>query len=128
MPQTHILKFIHYILALLWIYQGLIPKLLFLSTDEIMIWQSLGLPLDMAKVAGYLGGVIEILFGVLFLIHPHQFLHYLNILGMIGLLFLMLIVLPHTIIASFNPVVMNVAMASLSVVALLLLRQSTDQK
>lgn len=117
-----IIKFIHTILAVLWIYQGLFPKLLFTSQDEIAMWQYLGLSTETARLCGQAGGIAEIIFGLLFLIYPHKFLHYINIAGMLGLFLAVVITLPHTLIATFNPFVMNLGMASLSIIALYFIR------
>ncbi|NUG24359.1 DoxX-like family protein, partial [Acinetobacter lactucae] len=35
MKNINIFKFINLVLAFLWIYQGLVPKFLFLNSDEI---------------------------------------------------------------------------------------------
>lgn len=122
MSNTHILKFIHYVLAFLWIYQGVFPKLLYTSADEIAMWKAIGLTTEIAKLCGQIGGIAEIIFGLLFIIFPLKILHYLNILGMVGLFIGVALTLPHTLIAAFNPVVMNVAMASLSIIALMLIK------
>lgn len=121
--NNHPLRFIHYTLAFLWMYQGLVPKLLWTSTDEIAIWQWFGTSTETAILLGKTSGVIEIIFGVLFLVYPHRILHYLNIISMIALLFGVMMIFPAHLISAFNPVVMNVAMASLSVVALMHIRQ-----
>lgn len=123
MQTQTILRFIHYCLAALWLYQGIVPKLLLTSQDEIAIWQFTGMNLEMAKLYSQISGVIEIIFGLLFIFYPHKYLHYLNILGMGALLTGVAIILPHTLIAAFNPVVMNLAMASLSIIALMLYTQ-----
>ena len=84
------------------------------------MWQFIGISIELAKLCGQISGIIEIIFGLLFLIYPHKLLHYLNILGMAGLLMGVAIIMPHTLVAAFNPIVMNIAMASLSVIALML--------
>lgn len=117
------LRLIHYSLAFLWIYQGLVPKLLWTSTDEVAIWQWFGTSTETAILLGKSSGVIEIIFGALFLVFPHKILHYLNILGMLALLLGVMMIFPKHLIGAFNPVVMNVAMAALSVVALMHIRQ-----
>lgn len=126
MKQQQILRFINSTLGLLWIYQGVFPKLLFISQDEIAMWQFTGMSIEMARLCGQISGVIEIFFGFLFLFYSHKYLHYLNILGMIGLLIGVVIIMPYTLIAAFNPVVMNLAMASLSIVALMLYETRTQ--
>ena len=122
MSEVKILKFIHCMLGVLWIYQGLFPKLLFISQDEITMWQFMGFSSDMARLAGQAGGIAEIIFGAAFIVYPHKILHWLNIIGMAGLLILVAISLPHQLLAAFNPVVMNMAIGSLSVIALLLMQ------
>ena len=37
------LRTIQFALAALWLYQGLVPKILFQSTAELQIWQNMGL-------------------------------------------------------------------------------------
>lgn len=127
MKDIYILKFIHIILALLWIYQGLIPKLLFISTEEIAVWKWLGLPDNYAKLAGQGAGIAEIIFGLSFIFLSMKILHYINILGLLFLLILIAIVLPNTLISAFNPVVMNIAMISLSCIFLMLYRPILDK-
>lgn len=120
MRHQHIIKFIHYILAALWCYQGLIPKLLFISPEEIAVWQWIGFSTNTATRLGQLSGVIEIIFALLFILLPIKLLHYLSIIGLLFLLLLIGWVVPNSLIGAFNPVVMNIAMISLSVIALML--------
>lgn len=123
LTNQQILKFIHISLAGLWIYQGLIPKLLFTSPDEIAVWQWIGLSLEHATWAGQASGFAEILFGLLFIFAPSKYLHYLSMLGLFFLLLLIGVLIPDTLIRAFNPVVMNLAMISLSAIALMLYQQ-----
>ena len=112
-------------LAVLWIYQGLIPKILFQSAAEIAIWQSMGLELHLAKICVALSGMIEIMFGCAFLIWQRAvFIHQLNILGLSGLLLLIMITDPLQLTTAFNPVVMNIAMITLSLLAIQLFKLS----
>ncbi len=115
-------------LALLWLYQGLVPKLLFQSPDEIIIWQNMGLDLVLAKILLGLSGGIEMLFGLFFLKWSRSILlHSLNIIGLIGLLLLIICIAPLQLTAAFNPVVMNIAMLMLSVVAVQLIVQEQNK-
>lgn len=116
---------IHLTLAFLWVYQGLVPKVLFINADEIAVWQYFGLSHAHAILAGQAAGIAEIIFGILFLRLRHPYLHYLNLLGLFGLLILIALLIPSSLIAAFNPVTMNIAMMSLSVVYLAL---QYDQK
>ncbi|WP_081619540.1 DoxX-like family protein [Vitreoscilla stercoraria] len=107
MLASKMLKWIHCVLGFLWLYQGIFPKLLFTSSDEIAIWESLGFNTQIAHLGAQIGGVAEIVLGVLFLFWQHKLLHYLNIAAMVSLLLLVAITLPHALVAAFNPVVMN---------------------
>jgi len=127
LEKMSVLKFIQIMLAILWCYQGLIPKLLFISPDEIKVWQWIGLTYEHAIWAGKMSGVMEIIFGLLFILLPSKFLHYLNMLGLLFLLVLIGLILPDTLLRSFNPVVMNIAMMSLSCIALMLYQQGQQR-
>lgn len=113
-----ILKFCQLIIALLWIYQGLIPKVIFQVIDEQYVWQQLHIPPTYIPSMIILSGIAEIIFGSLFLFITHKYLHWLNIFSLIGLFFFVLNIYPDKIYQAFNPVVMNIALASLSVIAL----------
>lgn len=110
-------------LVFLWLYQGLVPKILFQSAAEIVIWQNMGLDLHLAKIMVGLSGLAEMIFGLLFLKWNHFIvLHCLNIVGLIVLLLLILITDPLQLTTAFNPVVMNIAMLMLSVLAIQLIQ------
>ena len=57
------LRTIQLTLVILWLYQGLIPKILFQSPAEITIWQNLGFERVLAKVLVGFSGIGEMLFG-----------------------------------------------------------------
>ncbi|MFH4293839.1 DoxX-like family protein, partial [Acinetobacter baumannii] len=59
MGNAKTLKFINFVLALLWIYQGVVPKIIFINSDEIFVWQTIGLSFDYAKLAGRGSGIAE---------------------------------------------------------------------
>ena len=122
------LRLIQIALAVLWIYQGLIPKILFQSTAEIAIWQSMGLELTLAKICVALSGMIEMIFGCTFVIWPRAIiLHQLNILGLAGLLLLIMLTNPLQLTTAFNPVVMNMAMIVISMLAIQILKLRNQQ-
>lgn len=117
------LQIIQMSLAALWIYQGLIPKILFKADDERRIWMLQGFNEHTALSFMQCSGAIEIIFGALFLTgYKILALHYLNIVGMLGLSFLILLVDPHYFTQAFNPFVMNIAMLALSVTAIHLIK------
>ena len=96
-------------------YQGLIPKILFINPDEIAIWQTFGLSYTQAQLAGQGSGVLECVFALLFLFSSSKYLHYLSIFSLVFLFALVAFLIPDSLIRAFNPVVMNLAMISLSI-------------
>lgn len=119
----NILWTIHITLAVLWVYQGLIPKVLYKAQDEQYIWQQQGFDELISLILMQFSGYIEIIFGMLFLVFKQsKILHFLNILGVLGLSLLIAIIDMRYFQNAFNPFVMNVAMASLSIIALQLLQ------
>ena len=118
-PIGNTLLIINITLAVLWIYQGLIPKLMYSALDEQRLWQLQGIGELKMLLLIEISGFLEIIFGVLFLIFRHsKILHYLNILGMVGLSLLIVITDIQYFQQVFNPFVMNIGMAMLSVIAL----------
>ena len=119
----NILWTIHITLAVLWVYQGLIPKVLYKAQDEQYIWQQQGFDELISLILMQFSGYIEIIFGMLFLVFKQsKILLFLNILGVLGLSLLIAIIDMRYFQNAFNPFVMNVAMASLSIIALQLLQ------
>jgi hypothetical protein len=117
------LRSIQLSLVFLWLYQGLIPKILFQSAAEIAIWQNMGFELNLAKIMVGLSGLAEMIFGLLFLKWNHFIiLHCINIVGLVVLLLLIIITDPLQITTAFNPMVMNIAMLMLSVLAIQLIQ------
>ena len=108
-------NFINLSLAFLWGYQGLIPKILFINPDEIAIWQTFGFSYAQAQLAGRGSGILECIFALLFLLSSSKYLHYLSIFSLVFLFTLVAFLIPDSLIRAFNPVVMNLAMISLSI-------------
>ncbi len=106
-------------LAFIWIYQGLVPKLLFRDTGELTLLQHTHLFPGSEGLILSLVGLGEIVFGGLFLFWWHsRFVSLLNIL----LLFLLglgaLLSQPPVFVAPFNPLTLSLAMIALSVIGL----------
>ena len=125
MNNNPLLKFINLSLSFLWGYQGLVPKILFINPDEIAIWQTFGLSYAQAQLAGQLSGVLECVFALLFLFNSSKYLHYLSIFSLVFLFALVAFLIPDSLVRAFNPVVMNIAMISLSVCYCMLRNQET---
>ncbi len=104
-------------IAFVWVYHGLVPKLLGPHTDELAMNMALGLNLEQAKQLAFLGGSAEIAFGVAVLVFwKHRWPLVLTALSMVGLLAFALTVHPLLAVAAFNPVTTNLTVLALAVV------------
>ncbi len=107
-------------LALVWIYQGLVPKILFPDSGELTILAGAGIAANQARTLLTAVGVAEIGFGLLLLVRPlSRWLHGLNIAGLLVLGAGALFSDASVFILPFNPVAVNLPMIALSVIALL---------
>ncbi|TAF65007.1 MAG: hypothetical protein EAZ55_10155 [Cytophagales bacterium] len=106
-------------LAIIWIYQGLIPKILFTDTGEIEILRQSGLFSGYEENVLTCIGLAEIIFGLSLIFIQRKTLQYFNISGLllltIGAIFSnsMIFTLP------FNPFSLNLSMIALSIIAIL---------
>jgi hypothetical protein len=108
-------------LCLIWLYQGLVPKLLFPDSGEMDILQGAVFIHGFERPILTLMGLGEIAFGLLFvMLHggKRKILYKMNILVLV-LLGLGAAVHPAIYIAPFNPITLSLAMIALSFTGLL---------
>ncbi|MBF9143545.1 DoxX-like family protein [Hymenobacter properus] len=116
-----IMALVRFTLGFVWIYQGVVPKLLFPDTGELRILQGAGFSAGTAHGVAAAVGVGEILFGLLFWLLPMDKLRPVYWLNMLGLLVLgagALFSQPAVFVAPFNPLTLNLALMALAAVAL----------
>lgn len=114
--------------ALVWIYHGLVPKLLRPHADELALWASFGLSLESATRLAMAAGAIEIVFGVLILILWRQAWPLMaTAIAMPCLLAMVAVSAPALLAGAFNPVSTNLCVFALAVVALKLRREVGGQ-
>lgn len=107
-------------LALVFIWHGLVPKILWLSADEVAMISAHGLPahaLFEPAVLAALAGVAEVVLGLLLLALPRQ--RWPVLLAAAALVLLLLDVVwlsPHLLIQAFNPLTTNLAALALCAV------------
>jgi uncharacterized membrane protein YphA (DoxX/SURF4 family) len=107
-------------LAFVWIYQGLVPKLVCQSPVELGLLSHLG------PMFGFLCSVMgygEVLFGLLILLSPWRWPFLLNIAAMLGLFGFVSLTEPQLLVQPFNPVSLNVAVIALSITAFISIRK-----
>jgi hypothetical protein len=105
-------------LAMIWIYQGLIPKLLFRqSSGELDTVRAFGMTASLADPALTLVAFIEIMFGVsLLLLWRVRFLFLINVAALVVLGVVAFTGQPRLFIGQFNPATLNLAMVALGIV------------
>jgi hypothetical protein len=107
-------------LAFIWIWHGLVPKLLLLHADEVAILAEAGLPAAWLSPAAYAVGLLELLFGLAFIPLAHRRWPWLLTMGlMIAATAGVLVNSPQRAGAAFGPVTLNLAVAVLAAIGLL---------
>ncbi len=116
-----IMALVRFTLGFVWVYQGVVPKLLYPDTGELSILQGAGFSAGAARQVAAAVGVGEILFGLLFWLLPARRLRPVYWLNMVGLVVLgagAVFSQPAVFIAPFNPFTLNLALMALAAVAL----------
>lgn len=108
-------------LSFVWIYQGLIPKLVFKHQDEMTMLSQAGISYELAGNLLMMLGAAEIIFGLTLLIWwQDRKLLWMNVILMIAALAAVSIKSPGYLVAAFNPVALNLSMLALSAGAIAL--------
>ena len=117
-----VLKVSNFLIALTWVYHGIVPKLMFMETGELEMLTASGLFSGFEKEGVYAAGIAEILFGLAFLFLGRlRILHYLNIFSLLALGATAFVAKPEIYLAPFNPATTSFGVIGLSVIALHLL-------
>jgi len=100
-------------IAFIWIWHGLVPKLIFRHFDEQTMLAQAGLPTSLLPWIG----VLEIVFGVIVLAAWRQRSVFIaNILMMLVATITVAVKSPAYLEAAFNPITLNLAIVALSVI------------
>ncbi|MEI8033572.1 MAG: DoxX-like family protein [Chlorobiaceae bacterium] len=117
--QSRVLLLCRILLALSWIYQGAVPKIVCRSSGEIELIGHV-IPLyQWACMAVTWMGVAEIGFGLLILVSRGGWVFWCNIVTLTGLLLYVALFEPAMFALPFNPLTLNLSLITLSVIALL---------
>jgi hypothetical protein len=107
------------VIAFIWLYHGLIPKLIFLSQDEVALLTNSGFLPDAARVAVRLLGIGEIVLGLAMLVGWHWRWLFLVNVGLLCLATLgVIITSPQYLIEAFNPITLNLTTITLALIGL----------
>lgn len=108
------------LVAFVWIYHGLVPKILYADRDESTMLLASGISPDHLVTVRTLIGVGEIILGVAMLLAWRaRSLFSLTIVLMIAALVPVAAQSPQYLVAAFNPVTLNLCMIALSAIGLL---------
>jgi hypothetical protein len=123
-PETSIKNSIvqntaRYFLAFIWIYQGLIPKLLFKDSGELEILRATGIFSGYEEIILTIIGIAEIIFGLAFLFTPpNKIIYHLNNLALVFLGLGAIFSQPKIFTDPFNPATLTLAMIGLAIAGL----------
>ena len=107
-------------LAFIWIYQGLVPKLLFADAGELRMLRDAGFAVSSSPPTRSVIGVTEICFGLaMLLLWQQRWPLWLTLVAMAVATAVVSVTSRAFLTAAFNPIVLNLAVAALAVVGLL---------
>ena len=111
-------------IAFIWIYQGLVPKLLLHAPDELAMNIAAGFSEAGARTFSNIAGIAEITLGLLVLLSGARWTLQLTIALMIALTAVVAAAKPVYLVGAFNALTLNLAVAALAWVALLLRKKA----
>lgn len=104
--------------GLVWIYQGLVPKLLYTDTGELELLRQSGSFSGHEKDVLTAIGFAEILFGLMLLFVHKRAIHLINIAVLLGLSITVIFSDPAIYTLPFNPFSLNLSLVALSAITL----------
>lgn len=106
-------------LAFIWLWHGLVPKLIVRHPDEFTPLTNVGMDRETAETLVTLAGWGEITFGLLILLlWKARWPLWVSIVVMIGLLISVLFTAPELALGAFNPVTLNVLVITVALIGL----------
>ncbi|MBG6291262.1 DoxX-like family protein [Pseudomonas nitroreducens] len=115
-------------LGLVFLYHGLVPKLLFLSPDEVRMIEAHGWLLSTQRIAEVAGAAEIVLALAILLLRRSRWPLWLAAAALLGLLVDVALFAPELLLGAFNPVSTNVAALALCAIALLGERDATPPR
>ena len=113
----------------IWLYQGLVPKLLGPHADEMAMAAAFGVPPNLQSAVSFSAGFAEIALAVCIFMMPSKVWPQLaSVVVTAGLLVFVALFAPRYLMGAFNPVVMNVSSIALSVIGIICFRSGANSK
>lgn len=114
------------VLAFSWVYQGAVPKVICKSPEEIELLEHIIKTNELACSMVTWMGYGEIVFGIILLFTARGWIFLLNVLALILLLGYVVVFQPDLLTMPFNPLILNVSLIGISLIAYNELRKSKD--
>lgn len=114
--------FITFLICFIWLYHGLIPKIVFMHPDEISMVENLApVSYENAYWIVFITGIIEVIFGVIWILYKNKRILFGLQLIVIPLLTLTAIIAqPSSLVHPFNPLTLNMSIILLSIIGFFL--------
>jgi hypothetical protein len=108
-----------YSLIFIWLWHGIVPKLIFQSESELELMRWSDFAAEHAVLITNLAGVAEIIFAaIMFICWRHKWPMFISIAMMVGMLVGTMMIKPTLATQAFNPVSLNIAVIGLSLINL----------
>ncbi len=114
------------VLAFSWIYQGAVPKIICRNPGELELLQHIIKAEELACSMIVWMGYGEIVFGLVLLFTTRSWVFLLNILALLILLGYVAVFEPDLFALPFNPLILNVSLIGMSLIAYSELRKNRD--
>ncbi len=115
-----------FVLAFSWIYQGVVPKLVCMHPGEVALLQHVIKVEELACSLITWMGYGEIVFGIVLLITGVAWVFLLNVLALLMLLGYVVVFQPDLLTLPFNPLILNVSLIGISLIAYNEIRKNKD--
>ena len=114
------------VLAFSWIYQGAVPKVICRSPEEIGLLEHVIKSNELACTMVVWMGYGEIVFGTVLLFTGRSWVFLLNVVAFLILLVYVAVFQPDLFTLPFNPLILNVSLIGISLIAYSELRKNKD--
>jgi hypothetical protein len=122
MQRSAIHAICRFVVALVWLYQGLVPKLLARHADELAMLADAGIPNSSLPSVLAAIGLAEVLFGAAVLVFfRHRWPLMLTVWLMIVAIAGVIVKSPRFLVAAFNPVSLNLLLATVALIGVLVM-------
>ena len=114
-------------LSLIWIYHGIIPKIIFRNDQEVLM-NNVFIPFIQQNLALTFTGIVEVIYGLALIVFiKSQMILYPSIFFSIAATIAILCKLPELFTNAFNPFSINIAVCALSIINIIAINDQQKQ-